>query len=247
MCRNREIFLSSSSKATLVLTTSFNLDWHLSANPFQYSLAGKICSWDHKKVRLFAKGWLSICQVVATLQSLVLRNLTYEFWWGIIQSIQWIIKKGDWGLYQSVLAAFLVNFCCGENLLLHFQRSFPVSRVPQLKRNKMEPLIKVMWCKMAGKIWVLRKFSTTLHNWKQELSCWHTSVGTKAHCIHYAVDAASLKVSAALRELDGEEALYKWNMGLPDVFEQKQPGPFVGDVKKVRICSCQQIKVSFFG
>lgn len=101
-----------------VLTTSFNLDWHLSANLFQYSCRENLTLFmGSQKSQTVCKEMIEHMPSSGHSQCIGLRNLTYEFWWGTIQSIQWIIKKGDWGLFQSVLAAFLVNFCCGGNLL----------------------------------------------------------------------------------------------------------------------------------
>lgn len=75
-----------------VLTTSFNLDWHLSATPFQYSCRENLFMGSQKS-QTVCKGMIEHMLSSGHSQCTGLRNLTYEFWWGTIQSIQWIIKK----------------------------------------------------------------------------------------------------------------------------------------------------------
>ena len=230
-----------------VLTTTFNLNGTLvpthssilvgNLTLFMGSQNASLC----KRLEHMPSSGLSKC--------IGLRNLTYEFWWDTVQSIQWIIKTGDWGLYQSVLFTFLVTFCCGENLLapLPTWLSCDQSSFPQLKRNNAVPLITVTWCKMAGEIWVLRKLSTTpTTESRAELLAyvtWHKSILCPPCCRRCILERSVGGSQGAWRRRSSLQTKH----GFAWCLWTHMTANFLEMSKKVRICSWQQIKASFFG
>ena len=158
-----------------------------------------------------------------------------------------LLKKETGAFISQCLPLFWWTFAVGRIYSLHFQHSFPVSRVPQLKRNKMEPLIKVMWCKMAEKIWVLRKFSTTpTTESRAELLAyisWHKSTLYPLCCGHCIFERSVNSSQGPWRRRSSLQMKH----GFAWCLWTKTTAHLLEMSKKVRICSCQQIKVSFFG
>ena len=158
-----------------------------------------------------------------------------------------LLKQETGAFISQCFSRFWLPFAVGRIYSLHFQRSFPVSRVPQLKRNKMEPLIKVMWCKMAEKIWVLRKLSTTpTTESRAELLAyvtWHKSILCPPCCRRCILERSVGGSQGAWRRRSSLQTKH----GFAWCLWTKTTAHLLEMSKKVRICSWQQIKASFFG
>lgn len=135
-----------------VLTTSFNLNWHLSGNLFLYS-------WRESPTLFMGSQTVRLCKEKiehmpcrSHSKCNGLRNLTYEFWGDTIQPIQRIIKKKETGASINHRLPLFWLLLWGEfTPSTSNVASLRAEQFPAAEEEQSGALMKATWCKMAEK------------------------------------------------------------------------------------------------
>ena len=164
-----------------------------------------------------------------------LRNLTYEFWGDTIQPMQRIVKKGDWGLYQSPLFWLLLRG--GFTPSTSKVASLRAEQFPTAEGEQSGAPNEGTWCKVAERLGL----------WG---SCTPPRLGAQASVHGSGVPSAADPRLPGVWPLSGglaEEPLFANEISFVWCLWAQTTAHLLETSEKVRICSWQQIKVSFFG